>query len=85
MTGVCFLGGKDYGPCCDDGICAGSRCRDPKTLTSTEPTPTAEPSCVPYDGVCFLGGKDYGPCCGDGICAGSRCRDPKTIGAQPTA
>ncbi len=50
-TGVCFQGGIDYGACCDDGICAGSRCRDPKTLTPAEPTPTAEPSCVPYDGM----------------------------------
>lgn len=51
MIGVCFLGGVDYGACCDDGICAGSRCRDPKTLTPTEPTPSPEPTCVPYDGM----------------------------------
>ncbi|OAR04578.1 hypothetical protein LLEC1_02188 [Akanthomyces lecanii] len=50
-NGVCFLGGKDYGPCCDDGICAGSRCRNPKTLTSAQPTATSQPTCVPYNGM----------------------------------
>ncbi len=49
-AGVCFLNGVDYGACCDDGICAGSRCRDPKTLTA-EPTATPEPTCVPYNGM----------------------------------
>lgn len=51
IAGICFLGGVDYGGCCNDGICAGSRCRDPKTLTSAQPTAIPQPTCVPYDGM----------------------------------
>ncbi|PMB68732.1 hypothetical protein BM221_005313 [Beauveria bassiana] len=54
--GICFQNGVDYGACCGDGICAGSRCRNPKTetgnptTTKTTSTSTAQPTCVPYDG-----------------------------------
>ncbi len=44
----------NYGTCCDGGICAGSRCRNPKTETGTmstaSSTATAQPTCVPFDG-----------------------------------
>ncbi|EJP68629.1 uncharacterized protein BBA_02631 [Beauveria bassiana ARSEF 2860] len=87
--GICFQNGVDYGACCGDGICAGSRCRNPKTETGaahhtkTTSTSTAQPTCVPYDGICYLNGVDHGACCGDGICAGSRCRNPKTETGKP--
>ncbi|KAM0670951.1 hypothetical protein ACQRIT_001422 [Beauveria bassiana] len=87
--GICFQNGVDYGACCGDGICAGSRCRNPKTetgnptTTQTTSTSTAQPTCVPYDGICYLNGVDHGACCGDGICAGSRCRNPKTETGKP--
>lgn len=49
----------NYGTCCDGGICAGSRCRNPKTetgagsTTTVVPTSTAtvQPTCVPFDGM----------------------------------
>lgn len=31
----------NYGACCGDGICAGSRCRNPKTEAGGMPTTTA--------------------------------------------
>ncbi|OAA70131.1 PIR protein repeat protein [Akanthomyces lecanii RCEF 1005] len=89
FDGICYQNGMNYGTCCDGGICAGSRCRNPKTETGTmsmaSSTATAQPTCVPFDGICFQNGKDYGACCDGGICAGSRCRNPKTEGtAKPT-
>ncbi|KAM3505157.1 hypothetical protein MY10362_003101 [Beauveria mimosiformis] len=83
--GICFQNGVDYGACCGDGICAGSRCRNPKTETGAPTsTSTVQPTCVPYDGICYENGVNQGPCCGDGICAGSRCRNPKTETSKPT-
>ncbi|KAK8142213.1 hypothetical protein G3M48_009158 [Beauveria asiatica] len=86
--GICYLNGVDHGACCGDGICAGSRCRNPKTetgapTTATTSTSTAQPTCVPYDGICYQNGQNVGACCGDGICAGSRCRNPKTETGKP--
>ncbi|KAM3513238.1 hypothetical protein MY11210_003104 [Beauveria gryllotalpidicola] len=86
FDGICFQNGVSYGTCCDGGICAGSRCRNPMTETATATsTASAQPTCVPFDGICFLNGVDHGPCCDGGICAGSRCRNPKTETGMPAA
>ncbi|KAM3556471.1 hypothetical protein ARSEF4850_005506 [Beauveria asiatica] len=94
--GICYQNGQNVGACCGNGICAGSRCRNPSTETGapTTATSTASPTatstaspqstCVPYDGICYQNGQNFGACCGDGICAGSRCRNPKTEIDKPT-